>query len=405
MTETQTPKTDAPPSSWYSRLRFAEFKVARLGAERYNLVLIRRLTVTIWALTIAVLLATRTMSFGRSYVLVAVAIGLAAASIGRRNMLSVIRDWLPFGVLLTVYDSTRGIAAFLGMPTQWHFAVDADRWMFSVVPTVWLQAHLKMAEAQWWEVFTSFVYMSYFVVPYAVAGFLWLRDRDQWRRFTLRLISIFFLGLIGYVMVPAAPPWAAAKCTSVEVIDGPAFPTCITTPERAVPDNLLGQVVPAHEGAEPYIERISSRGWEALHIGPVRDVIEVGQEKSNQVAAIPSLHAGVTALLAMFMWGRCRALGRTIFTGYALVMGFTLVYSAEHYVIDLILGWSLAALVMVICNYGEKAWYRRKGRGPADVAEAAALEPSTATFSRRDQAALEDVHVDPVAGAEAARDR
>jgi PAP2 superfamily len=404
MTETQTPKTDAPPSSWYSRLRFAEFKAVRLSAERFNLVLIRRVTVTIWALTIVALLATRTMSFGRSYVLVAVAVGLAAASIGRRNVLSVIRDWLPFGVLLAVYDSTRGIAAFLGMPTQWHLAVDADRWMFHVVPTVWLQEHLKMAEAQWWEVFTSFVYMSYFVVPYAVAGFLWLRDRVQWRRFTVRLIAIFFLGLIGYVMVPAAPPWAAAKCTSSEVADGSAFPPCITTPERVVPDNLLGPVVPEHDGA-PYIERISSRGWDVLHIGPVRDVIEVGQDKSNQVAAIPSLHAGVTALLAMFMWGRTKALGRTIFTGYALVMAFTLVYSAEHYVIDLILGWGLAALVMVICNYGEKAWYRRKGRGPEDSDSAAGIKPATTTISRRDQATLEGVHVDPVAGAEAARDR
>ena len=35
-------------------------------------------------------------------------IGLAAMSIGRRNVLSVVRDWLPFGVLLAVYDSTRG---------------------------------------------------------------------------------------------------------------------------------------------------------------------------------------------------------------------------------------------------------------------------------------------------------
>ena len=405
MTDLQTPKTDGPPTSWYSRLRFAEFKLARLGAERLNLTLIRRVTVTIWALTVLVLLATRTMSFGRSYVLVALGLGLAAMSIGRRNVLSVVRDWLPFGVLLAVYDSTRGLAAFLGMPTQWHFAVDADRWMFHVVPTVWLQEQLKMADAQWWEVFTSFVYMSYFIVPYAVLGFIWLRDRVQWRRFAVRLIMIFFLGLIGYVLVPAAPPWAAAKCTSAELVGGPAFPHCITTPEQVVPDNILGQVVPEHEGAAPYIERISSRGWDVLHIGPVRDVIEVGQDKSNQVAAIPSLHAGVTALLAMFMWGRTRALGRTIFTGYALVMAFTLVYSAEHYVIDLILGWGLAALVMVICNYGEKAWYKRKGRDPENSIEPAAAEPATVELSPRDQATLEGVHVDPVAGAEAGRDR
>jgi hypothetical protein len=398
MTELQSPqKADAPSTSWYSRLRFAEFSAARLGADRVNLVLVRRVTVTIWAVTILVLLATRTMSFGRSYVLVAVGLGLAAASIGRRNVLSVVRDWLPFGVLLAVYDSTRGIAAFLGMPTQWHLAVDADRWMFHVVPTVWLQEHLKMPEAQWWEVFTSFVYMSYFIVPYAVAGFLWLRDRVQWRRFVLRLITIFFLGLIVYILVPAAPPWAAAKCTSAEVADGSAFPRCITQPVQDAPDGgLLGPVEPRHDGAAPYVERISSRGWDVLHIGPVREVLEVGQEKSNQVAAIPSLHAGVTALLAMFMWGRTKALGRTMFTGYALVMAFTLVYSAEHFVIDIFLGWGLAALVMVGAHYAEKAWDKRKARKKL-------LQP--ATVSRPDQEVLEGVPAGQAGAGEADRVR
>lgn len=406
MTELQSPKTDAPPPSWYSRLRFAEFNAARFGAERLNLTLIRRVTVTIWALTIIILLATRTISFGRSYVLVALGLGLAAASIGRRNILSVVRDWLPFGVILAVYDSTRGIAAFLGMPTQWHFAVDADRWMFHVVPTVWLQEQLKMADAQWWEVFTSFVYMSYFIVPYAVAGFLWLRDRVQWRRFVLRLITIFFLGLIGYILVPAAPPWAAAKCTSADIADHSAFPTCITEPVEDAPNGgLLGPVVPVHDGAAPYVERISSRGWDVLHIGPVRDVVEVGQEKSNQVAAIPSLHAGVTGLLAMFMWGRTRAFGRTMFTGYALVMAFTLVYSAEHYVIDLILGWGLAAFVMVACNYAEKAWYRRKARKADERAEVGAVELATAQISRPGLEGPGDVRVAQGADEEVDRGR
>ena len=31
-------------------------------------------------------------------------------------------------------------------------------------------------------------------------------------------------------------------------------------------------------------------------------------------------------------------------------MAFSLVYSAEHYVIDILLGWALAAIVMVAIN-------------------------------------------------------
>ena len=32
---------------------------------------------------------------------------------------------------------------------------------------------------------------------------------------------------------------------------------------------------------------------------------------------------------------------------YPLIMAFTLVYSAEHYVVDILLGWALAAVVVI----------------------------------------------------------
>ena len=31
---------------------------------------------------------------------------------------------------------------------------------------------------------------------------------------------------------------------------------------------------------------------------------------------------------------------------YPLIMAFTLVYTAEHYVVDILLGWALAAVVL-----------------------------------------------------------
>ena len=33
---------------------------------------------------------------------------------------------------------------------------------------------------------------------------------------------------------------------------------------------------------------------------------------------------------------------------YVLVMAFTLVYTAEHYVVDILLGWALAAVVLLV---------------------------------------------------------
>ena len=122
----------------------------------------------------------------------------------------------------------------------------------------------------------------------------------------------------------------------------------MTTPQATTPGGILGTTDPSHPGAQPYVERISARGWEYLNIHVASSLIEIGQGKANLVAAIPSLHAGLTMLLALFMWPRVKALGKTLFMGYAFAMAFTLVYTAEHYVFDVLLGWALAAFVIAV---------------------------------------------------------
>ncbi len=143
-------------------------------------------------------------------------------------MLYVIRDWLPFAVVLAAYDLSRGAATLVGRPTMWHWQVDADRWMFfGTVPTVWLQERLKLLHPPWWEVVISTVYMSFFILPYVVAGVLWLRDREEWKRFVRLFVGLSFAALLIYALLPAAPPWAAARCTADDVDGGPSGPGCM----------------------------------------------------------------------------------------------------------------------------------------------------------------------------------
>ncbi|MGC5248750.1 phosphatase PAP2 family protein [Gordonia sp. DT219] len=317
-------------------------------AKRRDLTMVRRIAITAWVLFMVWQITVYGLAFDRTRLIVLLCLGLIAASIGRRKIITVLLDWAPFALILMLYDWTRNIAQIIQVPVAWHLAPDVDKAIFGVVPTVWLQAHLKEPSAPWWEVLTSIVYMSFFVVPYAVAAVLWLRDRATWRRFAACFIAATFLGLVGYTFVPAAPPWAAARCTSAEVADGPREAICMTTPQATEPGGILGPINPSHADAAPYVERISARGWEFLHIHVASDLIQIGQGKSNLVAAIPSLHAGLTMLLALFMWPRVKALGKTLFMGYALAMAFTLVYTAEHYVFDILLGWALAAAVIAV---------------------------------------------------------
>ena len=312
-----------------------------------RLTLIRRVAVTTWVIVIVYRTATAGLAFNRELLLLYIATGLAAASIGRRKLLMVIRDWLPFAVVLLVYDVSRGAAKLVGTPTLWEWQVNADRWLsFGTVPTVWLQERLKQAEPPWWEVSISTVYMSFFILPYVVAGVLWLRDRDDWKAFVRRFVALSFTALAIYIVLPAAPPWAAARCTGADVISGPSYPTCMFGTPAGVPDGgLLGAMQATQPGANEFVERISTRGFATLHLHVARDLVNSGQVSVNMVAAIPSLHAALSVMIAAFLWSRVQRRWRPLLVAYVLMMAFTLVYSAEHYVIDILLGWTLAAAV------------------------------------------------------------
>ncbi|ROZ99300.1 phosphatase PAP2 family protein [Gordonia sp. OPL2] len=324
--------------------------------NRRDLTMVRRIAIAAWAAFMIYEIAVNGVAFDRTQLIVLLCLGMLAATIGRRRAISVIIDWLPFALILILYDWTRDVARIVDMPTQWHLAADVDHWLFGVNPTVWLQEHLKEASPPWWEVVTSVIYMSYFIVPYAVAAVLWLKDRSAWRRYAACFVATTFLALVGYTLVPAAPPWAAARCTAEQVVDHPREPQCMAYEGAVAGGGILGEVTPTNPDAQPYVERISARGWNFLNIHAASTLVEVGQGKANLVAAIPSLHAGLTMLLALFMWPRVKALGKTLFMGYALAMAFTLVYTAEHYVFDIILGWGLAAFVILVATVVDKRW-------------------------------------------------
>ncbi|MCV7367823.1 phosphatase PAP2 family protein [Mycolicibacterium duvalii] len=324
---------------------------------------LRWVAVSVWAGVVVYRTVTDGFAFNRELLLLYIATGLLAASIGQgRRMLYVVRDWLPFALVLLAYDLSRGAATLIGRPTLWHWQVDADRWLFfGVMPTVWLQERLKLPTPPWWEVVLSSVYMSFFILPYVVAGVLWLRNRDEWKRFVAMFVGLNFAALVVYALVPAAPPWAAARCTPDDVDGGPSGPSCMFRSARGVDDGgLLGALQTSQDGANDWIERIVGRGWGKLNLHSASALIDQGQAAVNLVAAIPSLHAGMTAAVAAFLWTRVNRKWRPLLVAYPLVMAFTLVYTAEHFVVDILLGWAFAAAAVAILHRFDRR--RRAGQ-------------------------------------------
>ncbi|MDH6197932.1 hypothetical protein M2272_004588 [Mycobacterium frederiksbergense] len=352
MTAVEDSVTEEAPAQWGSGIRARQLRILRYCA------------IVVWAAVVIYRTGTDGFAFNRELLLLYICTGLLGASIGQgRRMLYVIRDWLPFALVLVAYDLSRGAARMVGRPTLWHWQVDADRLLFfGTIPTVWLQERLKMPHPPWWEVVISTVYMSFFILPYVVAGVLWLRDREEWKRFVRLFVGLSFVALVVYALLPAAPPWAAARCSAGEVEGGPSGPRCMFRSAReAVDGGLLGAMQGTHHGAHEWIERIVTRGWGKLNLHSATALIDQGQASVNLVAAIPSLHAGLTAAVAAFLWNRVHRGWRPVLVAYVLIMAFTLVYTAEHYVVDILLGWSLAAVVVFALSRYEARRSARAG--------------------------------------------
>jgi membrane-associated phospholipid phosphatase len=330
--------------------------------------MIRWTAVGVWAVIFADDMYVHGIPYYRSDLLLWLSIGLVAASIGKRNVLTVVLDFVPFAAVLIGYDYLRGISDSLGMPTWWHPQLDVDKWLFlGREPTVWLQERLLYPDVQWWDVLASLCYVSFFFLPYVTAAVLWLRSRRDFYQWSLRFVALSFIGFTWFAVIPAAPPWAAARCTAAEVAGHPYDPTCIGFPEGARAHNLLGRVAPSHPDVGPWVHRTVGRGFSELHLTFAGAVIKAGQGGVDLVAAVPSLHAGGIMLFAIFFWRRLNRRWRPLLVAYPILMAFSLVYTAEHYLSDVLAGWLAAALA---CLAAARIERRRSAVASPDTLDA-----------------------------------
>ncbi len=308
----------------------AEYTEAR--AERVRALRFPRWAAIRWcaAALYAVALVAYTAAYGipvqRELVIAWTCGALACASIGRhpREASRLLFDWVPIVAVLGAYDFTRGAADSIGVDVHYTTMIDFDRFVFlGETPTEWLQARLyEPGVVHWYDAAFTAVYTSYFIVPFALAGALWVRDRPAFLRFAKRLVSLALAGLATYIAFPAAPPWMAGQ------------------------EGVLGTV-----------HRTTAHGWQVLDVGTAA-MFSHGQGAVNLVAAVPSLHSAFVALVALFLWPRVRPALRPLLLLYPLAMGLTLIATGEHYFFDVALGWLYAGAVMA----GWARWERRRAR-------------------------------------------
>jgi membrane-associated phospholipid phosphatase len=122
------------------------------------------------------------------------------------------------------------------------------------------------------------------------------------------MAAVYDLGCALYFLVPTAPPWWASE-------EG-------YTPERV--ERVMIEVG----------EEVWGDAWPTLY----------GTLGGNPWAAMPSLHFA-TSLMAAILLAETDPIAGALGWGYALTLGFALVYLGEHYLADLLAGAALVALV------------------------------------------------------------
>jgi len=154
----------------------------------------------------------------------------------------------------------------------------------------------------------TWVHWLWFLEPYLALIWILLRHPERFPRAARQMAAVFDLGCVGYFALPTAPPWWAFEQgrTSEEV--------------RRI---MVGV------GEETW-----RSAWPAMY----------GALGGNPWAAMPSLHFATSTMAAISL-SEAGPLEGAVGWGYALTLGFALVYLGEHYVTDLLAGAGLVAAV------------------------------------------------------------
>ena len=254
--------------------------------------------------------------------------------------------WFLFTAARSVSDET-SLAKTINF-----YAEDFERDLFrGQLPTVTLQDRFfDPANLQWYDYFFTAVHWSYFIVPHAIAIFLWYKHPEVYRRMLGGMILLLGMGLAIYFLVPANPPWMAPE--------------------------------PINSPSAPVIYRVMESIGRELGGGLYNASYKVIGE-SNPRAAMPSIHTAITFLLIFPAFSLSRKFG-LIMLAYAAAMGYSLIYLGEHYFVDVLAGCAVAAYgwygfprIIALIDSARLAHHRSGIPDEETIVEKAVLEPLT----------------------------
>jgi membrane-associated phospholipid phosphatase len=218
------------------------------------------------------------------------------------------RLWAVYILGFLAFRVVRNVAEGDGSGTHFQYVIALDR------PFGLGQTPTNLLQSLWWQPgpgtaldwYLITIYLTYFLLPPLVALLLWAAGSRYLGRYVLASIALFAMGCFLFVVLPTAPPWLAAR-----------------------------------EGYLPPVHRVVNDLF--FRLDPALFNYSRAIDRTNPVAAMPSLHMGCAWLIALVSMAIRPWLG-VVALVYATSMGLALVYTGEHYLADVLAGVILASL-------------------------------------------------------------
>jgi membrane-associated phospholipid phosphatase len=216
----------------------------------------------------------------------------------------IVRDWFPFLVILMMYYSLWGDATHLLVTTDRDQDLIAwDQRLFGFQASVAMQRFISPPLTAWME----FAYTFHLLNIPLVACFIYLRRaRARFREMMVGVLVVTFLGVLGYLLVPAI---------------GPIY-------------TLRDQyTVPLSQPLAAINRQIEFMDYARI----LRDVF-------------PSLHVGISFVVWMYAYRNSRRLF-WILAPLILSLWVSTVYLRYHYLVDVLAGLILAPPCFLLANW------------------------------------------------------
>jgi len=257
----------------------------------------------------------------------------AATFLGKLQIL--LKDWFVFLSFVYLSDSLRGLIYIstckFNLPVHTLYVIKAEKFLFGEIPSVTLQRLLLKSDTypdfSWFEKFLTALHGTHFVAFLFVGLIIWIQKSNYFRAYKTSFYLLTAIGVSGYFIIPTTPPWMASELFNI-------IPKLIQFNA-----NIYNMFIPD---------------------------ITAGFA-TNPIAAMPSLHAAFPLLCCFILW-RIYRWKASIFFLYTFLILFTIVYTGDHYIVDIIAG-ALVALFCLWCVFKTKKIY-----SPSDSKRRVSLE-------------------------------